>query len=69
MGALSVMYSVDPDGASVGLIASVSRGGQEEDIALIQNLATSYIERSRCIILLTVACESGALRLAPCCIY
>lgn len=41
-----------------GLIASVGTGGNEGDIELVQSLATRYIKKSSCIILLTVACES-----------
>ncbi|KAF8199727.1 P-loop containing nucleoside triphosphate hydrolase protein [Pholiota molesta] len=54
-----------------GLIASVSSSGgsQPDDIALVENLATTYIKKRNCIILLTVACETdfenqGAHRLA-----
>lgn len=43
----------------VGLIASVGRGGNTNDIKLVESLVTSYIKKSSCIILLTVACESG----------
>ena len=42
----------------LGLIASVGTGGNEEDIELVKNLVSSYIKKSTCIILLTVACES-----------
>ncbi|EMD32890.1 hypothetical protein CERSUDRAFT_160914 [Gelatoporia subvermispora B] len=41
-----------------GLIASVSDGGNPEDIDLVRKLATSYIKKVNCIILLTVACET-----------
>ncbi|KAJ6458250.1 P-loop containing nucleoside triphosphate hydrolase protein [Mycena sanguinolenta] len=41
-----------------GLIASVSRGGNERDIAMVENLVTSYISKPSCVILLTVACET-----------
>ncbi|KAJ7152852.1 P-loop containing nucleoside triphosphate hydrolase protein [Mycena filopes] len=42
-----------------GLIASVSsRGGNERDIAMVESLVTSYISKSSCLILLTVACET-----------
>ncbi|KAF8991466.1 P-loop containing nucleoside triphosphate hydrolase protein [Cyathus striatus] len=52
-----------------GLIASVSRGGSTSDIALVENLVTSYIKKPSCIILLTVTCETdfenqGAFNLA-----
>lgn len=43
----------------LGLIASVSSTrGSGNDIALVENLVTSYIKKPSCIILLTVACES-----------
>ncbi|PFH47397.1 hypothetical protein AMATHDRAFT_42963 [Amanita thiersii Skay4041] len=41
-----------------GLIASVRTGGNTNDIQLVENLVTSYIKKSSCIILLTVACET-----------
>ncbi|KAJ6565738.1 P-loop containing nucleoside triphosphate hydrolase protein [Mycena sp. CBHHK59/15] len=41
-----------------GLIASVSRGGNERDIAMVERLVTSYISKPSCVILLTVACET-----------
>ncbi|KAK7036327.1 P-loop containing nucleoside triphosphate hydrolase protein [Favolaschia claudopus] len=42
-----------------GLIASVStKSGNEADIAMVENLVTSYISKPNCIILLTVACET-----------
>ncbi|KAG9308178.1 P-loop containing nucleoside triphosphate hydrolase protein [Chiua virens] len=41
-----------------GLIASVSRAGDDRDIELVKSLVTSYIERPSCVILLTVACET-----------
>ncbi|KAI0764302.1 P-loop containing nucleoside triphosphate hydrolase protein [Trametes elegans] len=41
-----------------GLIASVGSYGSQSDIELVKNLATRYIERPSCIILLTVACET-----------
>jgi len=41
-----------------GLIASVGGGGNERDIELVKSLVTSYIEKSSCVILLTVACET-----------
>ncbi|KAJ7234502.1 P-loop containing nucleoside triphosphate hydrolase protein [Mycena haematopus] len=41
-----------------GLIASVSRGGNERDIAMVENLVSSYISKPSCVILLTVACET-----------
>ena len=44
-----------------GLIASVGGGGNERDIELVKSLVTSYIEKPSCVILLTVACESGCL--------
>ncbi|KAF7317583.1 hypothetical protein MKEN_00845300 [Mycena kentingensis (nom. inval.)] len=54
-----------------GLIASasVSRGGNERDIELVNALVALYISKPSCVILLTVACETdfenqGAHRLA-----
>ncbi|XP_006461470.1 hypothetical protein AGABI2DRAFT_192973 [Agaricus bisporus var. bisporus H97] len=41
-----------------GLIASVGRGGNAGDIKLVEGLVTTYIHKSNCIILLTVACET-----------
>ncbi|KAJ7877170.1 P-loop containing nucleoside triphosphate hydrolase protein [Mycena leptocephala] len=41
-----------------GLIASVGRGGNERDIAMVENLVTAYISKPSCVILLTVACET-----------
>jgi hypothetical protein len=41
-----------------GLIASVGKGGNANDIELVKNLVTSYISRPNCLILSTVACES-----------
>ncbi|KAJ3565327.1 hypothetical protein NP233_g7701 [Leucocoprinus birnbaumii] len=41
-----------------GLIASVGRGGNVNDIKLVESLVTSYIKKPSCIILLTVACET-----------
>ncbi|KAJ7128249.1 P-loop containing nucleoside triphosphate hydrolase protein [Mycena filopes] len=41
-----------------GLIASVSRGGNDRDIAMVEALVTSYICKPSCVILLTVACET-----------
>ncbi|KAJ7107917.1 P-loop containing nucleoside triphosphate hydrolase protein [Mycena epipterygia] len=41
-----------------GLIASVSRGGNDRDIAMVESLVTSYISKPSCVILLTVACET-----------
>lgn len=46
-----------------GLIASVGRGGNAGDIKLVEGLVTSYIKKSNCIILLTVACESESKKL------
>ncbi|KAJ7107935.1 hypothetical protein C8R44DRAFT_986987 [Mycena epipterygia] len=40
------------------LIASVSRGGNDRDIAMVESLVTSYISKPSCVILLTVACET-----------
>jgi len=41
-----------------GLIASVSGGGNTNDIELVKNLVTTYISKPSCLILLTVACET-----------
>lgn len=41
-----------------GLIASAGRGGNMNDVKLVESLVTSYIKKPSCIILLTVACES-----------
>ncbi|KAL4066187.1 P-loop containing nucleoside triphosphate hydrolase protein [Scleroderma citrinum] len=41
-----------------GLIASVGQAGHVNDIDLVKNLVTSYIEKPSCVILLTVACET-----------
>jgi hypothetical protein len=43
------------------LIASQTRSSSrssQNDITLVEGLVTSYIEKSSCIILLTVACDS-----------
>jgi hypothetical protein len=50
------------------LIASVGRGGNTDDIKLVESLVTSYIKKPSCIILLTVACESKS-SLVSACIY
>lgn len=47
-----------------GLIASVGKSGQSNDIDLVKDLVTSYIERPSCVILLTVACESQSAKLS-----
>ncbi|KAL1720013.1 P-loop containing nucleoside triphosphate hydrolase protein [Schizophyllum commune] len=41
-----------------GLIASVSRTGNTNDIQLVEALVKSYIEKPSCVILLTVTCET-----------
>ncbi|PBK61230.1 hypothetical protein ARMSODRAFT_1089911 [Armillaria solidipes] len=41
-----------------GLIASVSTGGNQNDIKLVESLVESYITKPSCVILLTVACET-----------
>lgn len=48
-----------------GLIASVGGRGHETDIELVKSLVTSYIEKPSCVILLTVACESGYISSLP----
>ena len=40
------------------MCAGLFSGGRNRDMELIRNLAVSYIQKSSCIILLTVACES-----------
>ncbi|PPQ82662.1 hypothetical protein CVT24_004200 [Panaeolus cyanescens] len=52
-----------------GLISSISSDEDQGDVQLVTNLVTSYIKKPRCIILLTIACETdfgiqGAHRLA-----
>jgi len=42
-----------------GLIRNVGTSGDPENIQLIENLATSYIEKDNCIILMTITCESA----------
>ena len=44
-----------------GLITSVGAKGNDRDIDLVKSLVTSYIKKPSCVILLTVACESGYL--------
>jgi hypothetical protein len=39
-------------------IAGLIPGGNRRDSALVEQLATQYISRESCIILLTIACES-----------
>ncbi|TRM59249.1 P-loop containing nucleoside triphosphate hydrolase protein [Schizophyllum amplum] len=41
-----------------GLIASVGRSGNTNDIQLVEGLCKSYIEKPSCVILLTVTCET-----------
>ncbi|KAF7977729.1 hypothetical protein HWV62_2796 [Athelia sp. TMB] len=41
-----------------GLISSVGKGGNANDIELVKSLVTSYISKPSCIILSTVACET-----------
>ncbi|KAG8988905.1 hypothetical protein FRB94_010065 [Tulasnella sp. JGI-2019a] len=41
-----------------GIIANVGEGGNEQDIALVENLAKGFISRSNCIILLVISCET-----------
>ncbi|KAG8879139.1 hypothetical protein FRB97_001919 [Tulasnella sp. 331] len=40
------------------IIANVGEGGNEQDIALVENLAKSFIDRPNCIILLVISCET-----------
>ncbi|KAG8853984.1 hypothetical protein FRB96_007847 [Tulasnella sp. 330] len=41
-----------------GIIANVSDGGNEDDIRLVESLAKSFIDRTNCIVLLVISCES-----------
>ncbi|KAG8994195.1 hypothetical protein FRB94_010066 [Tulasnella sp. JGI-2019a] len=41
-----------------GIIANVADGGNEDDIKLVEALARSFIDRSNCIILLVISCET-----------
>ncbi|KAJ7443601.1 P-loop containing nucleoside triphosphate hydrolase protein [Mycena galericulata] len=41
-----------------GLIASVSRGGNDRDIEMVENLVSAYISKPSTIVLLTIACET-----------
>ncbi|KAI5117952.1 hypothetical protein M0805_004717 [Coniferiporia weirii] len=41
-----------------GVIASVGKGGRQDDVELIRNLSIRYIEKPSCLILLTVSCET-----------
>ena len=47
-----------------GLIRNVGTGGNPENIQLIENLASGYISKDNCIILMTITCESVLLCLA-----
>ena len=47
-----------------GLIRNVGTGGNPENIHLIENLASGYISKENCIILMTITCESVLLCLA-----
>ena len=51
-------YRLNLTSILAGLIASVGKGGNENDIKMVQNLVTSYISKPSCVILSTVACES-----------
>ena len=63
-------FSVVPcDCCYLGLIASVSEGGNDGDIALVQGMVSSYIQKPSCIILLVVACESGFSSKLQCYLY
>jgi hypothetical protein len=42
-----------------GLIRNVGTSGDPENIQLIENLASKYIEKENCVILMTITCESG----------
>ncbi|KAI5117950.1 hypothetical protein M0805_004715 [Coniferiporia weirii] len=41
-----------------GVIASVGKGGRQDDVELVKNLSIRYIEKPSCVILLTVSCET-----------
>ncbi|KAG8877756.1 hypothetical protein FRB97_003128 [Tulasnella sp. 331] len=41
-----------------GIIANVSDGGNEADIKLVESLAKSFIDRTNCIVLLVISCET-----------
>lgn len=56
-----LLVAVNGINRSLGLIASVGKGGSDGDIELVEGLVKMYIERPSCIILLTVACESKSL--------
>lgn len=47
-----------------GLIRNVGTGGNPENIQLIEDLASRYISKGNCIILMTITCESLLLCLA-----
>ena len=47
--------------ATTGLIRNVGTGGNPENIQLIEDLASSYISKENCIILMTITCESVLL--------
>ena len=49
---------------STGLIRNVGTSGDPENIQLIENLASSYISKDNCIILMIITCESVLLCLA-----
>lgn len=42
----------------LGVIANVSDGGKERDIELVDKLATSYVSRPNCLVLLVITCDS-----------
>ncbi|KIO22299.1 hypothetical protein M407DRAFT_216722 [Tulasnella calospora MUT 4182] len=41
-----------------GVIANVSDGGKERDIELVDKLATSYVSRPNCLVLLVITCDT-----------
>ena len=47
-----------------GLIRNVGTGGNPENIQLIENLASGYISKDNCIILMIITCESELFSLA-----
>lgn len=40
------------------MISSVGAGGGKNDVELVKSLVKRYVDNPRCIILLTVVCES-----------
>ena len=55
-----ILQDTFSDGTT-GLIRNVGTGGNPENIQLIEDLASSYISKENCIILMTITCESVLL--------